>query len=149
MPVIDLRSPFPRHRLFSTFCLSLWQSSELETKVTSNAPKMSGITIKTAPHGPNTLGAGYTQTPTKPMTNAEDLLKASCQRGKSLNCKSVLESSFQPHLNQPQAAPLYASSNGFVKGAIDAYNQHHHFVIRPEDGESCSRSDHCLIRHDE
>lgn len=102
--------------------------------MTSHAPNNSGITIKTAPHGANKLGSGYTQTSIKPITTAEDLLKGSCEQ-KSKECKAVLESSFQQHLGQPQLAPLYASSNGFVKGAIDAYNQHHHFVIRPEDGK--------------
>lgn len=99
----------------------------------SQAPSLTGITIKTAPHGANELGSvGYTQTSLKPITSVETLLQASCYK-KSLECKSLLQSSFQQHLNQPLLAPLYASSNGFVKGAIDAYNQHHHFVIRPED----------------
>jgi hypothetical protein len=103
--------------------------------MTSHAPNASGITIKTAPHGANKLGSGYMQTSPEPITTAQDLLNESCQ-DQSKKCKAVLESSFQQHLSQPQLTPLYASSNGFVKGAIDAYNQHHHFVIRPEDGKS-------------
>jgi len=99
-------------------------------------PTVSGITVKTAPHGANKLASGHSQTSFQPVTTAEKLLEGSCYQ-KSLECKTVLQSSFQQHLSQPQLAPLYASSNGFVKGAIDAYNQHHHFIIRPEDGEFC------------
>lgn len=89
---------------------------------------MSGITIKTAPHGANEF-----QTQGRPRAaTAEALLKGSSP-GKAGECKELLQSSLRAHLNQPDASPVYASSNGFVKGAIDAYNQHHHFVIRPED----------------
>lgn len=109
--------------------------------MTSHSPNGSGITIKTAPHGANKLGTGYMQTSLVPITTAQDLLKESCKQ-QSKECEVVLESSFQQHLSQPQLAPLYASSNGFVKGAIDAYNQHHHFVIRPEDGKWSFWSDH-------
>ena len=94
------------------------------------SPNPAGVTIKTAPHGANDFTSRHGST-----TSAEDLLKGSCPR-KAGTCKELLQSSFfQPHGNQQptQDAPIYASSHGFVQGAIEAYNQHHHFIIRPED----------------
>ena len=87
-----------------------------------------GVTIKTAPHEANVLPSRYGE----PITDAETLLKRSYQK-ESREYKTLLQSSFGPQLRQPESTPLYASSNGFVKGAIDAYNQHYHFIIRPED----------------
>lgn len=97
--------------------------------MTSHAPNSPGVTIKTAPHDANRVRSGYT-----PVSTVEDLLKRSCPQ-QSMDCRDILQSSFQQHLSYPQLAVLYASSNGFAKGAIDAYNMHSHFVIRPEDGE--------------
>ena len=91
-------------------------------------PSAGGITIKTAPHKANAISTQYRS----PVVTAEALLKGSCSK-KSSECKELLQSSFQPHFSDPVSSPLYASSNGFVHGAIEAYNQHHHLVIRPED----------------
>lgn len=96
----------------------------------SHAPNgHQGITIKTAPHGANKISSNKNA-----ISSPEELLTKSCPE-ESKQCKAHLQSSFQPPLSQPQFAPLYASSNGFVRGAIESYNRHHHFVIRPEDGE--------------
>ena len=95
---------------------------------TTANPIPAGITIKTAPHGANLIQTSRN----RGVTSALELLARSCQ-GKSEECKELLQSSFQPHLQQPALAPLEGESNGFVNGAIRAYNQHHHFVIRPED----------------
>ncbi|KAI4252081.1 MAG: hypothetical protein L6R42_008116 [Xanthoria sp. 1 TBL-2021] len=56
------------------------------------------------------------------------LLKRSCAR-ESEECKAILQSSFGSKLQ----ASIQNSSNGFVHGAIQAYNHHHHLRIRPED----------------
>jgi hypothetical protein len=44
----------------------------------------------------------------------------------------MIHSSFTD-LSNSTTPSIYASSNGFVRGAISAYNQHHHLVLRPED----------------
>lgn len=56
------------------------------------------------------------------------LLKRSCAR-ESEERKEILQSSFGSKLQ----ASIQNSSNGFVHGAIQAYNHHHHLRIRPED----------------
>jgi len=98
---------------------------------TNTGPSISnGITVKTAPHEANLLGSRHGQ----PVTNAETLLHTSCRKTPGIDCKELLQTSFDSHLNNQSAhAALYASTNGFVQGAIKAYNQHHHFIIRPED----------------
>lgn len=40
----------------------------------------------------------------------------------------ILQSSFTT-----QEKTLYASTNGFVHGAVDAYSKHHHLILRPDD----------------
>ena len=98
--------------------------------MTTNTPTSipAGITIKTAPHGAECVRPYMGGL----VTDSESLLRSSCNR-KSLDCKELLQSSFQSHFNQPGQNFIYSSSNGFVKGTIEAYNQHHHLVIRPED----------------
>ncbi|KAK0506907.1 hypothetical protein JMJ35_010607 [Cladonia borealis] len=93
---------------------------------------ITGITIKSAPHSANLIGSGYTQPSFKPITTVDSLLATSCFR-KSLECKTILPSTYEPYLSSPETTTLYASTNGFVKGSIDTYNQHHHLIIRPED----------------
>lgn len=57
------------------------------------------------------------------------LLKTAC-REEIEECQELLQSSFGgPKLQ----AVISGSSNGFVRGAIKAYNQHHALCIRPED----------------
>lgn len=40
----------------------------------------------------------------------------------------MLQSSFTT-----EEKTLYASTNGFVRGAVDAYSNHHHLILRPDD----------------
>ncbi|KAL8694063.1 MAG: hypothetical protein Q9218_001241 [Villophora microphyllina] len=54
--------------------------------------------------------------------------KGACYK-ESNECKELLQSSFDPK----EHSALEASPNGFVHGAIKAYNQHHALLIRPED----------------
>ncbi|KAL8923614.1 MAG: hypothetical protein Q9208_004561 [Pyrenodesmia sp. 3 TL-2023] len=81
------------------------------------------VTIKPAGHGAKKIRLSYTL-----PSDSLQLLKASCQR-ESQECKEILQSSFGKTLE----ASINHSSNGFVHGAIRAYNGHHHLRIRPED----------------
>ncbi|KAL8762132.1 MAG: hypothetical protein Q9184_001817 [Pyrenodesmia sp. 2 TL-2023] len=81
------------------------------------------VTIKPAGHGAEKIPLRYTL----PRDSLE-LLKTSCKR-ESQECKEILQSSYGDKLQ----APIDHSSNGFVHGAIRAYNGHHHLRIRPED----------------
>lgn len=81
------------------------------------------ITIKPASHGAETV-----QPNQRPVQGSLDLLKRACHR-ESEACQELLQSSFA-HKVEDAIDP---SSNGFVHGAIRAYNQHHCLHIRPED----------------
>ncbi|KAL8945769.1 MAG: hypothetical protein Q9222_007738 [Ikaeria aurantiellina] len=81
------------------------------------------VTIKPAKHGARGIESPY-HSPLEP----EALLKWAC-RQESRACKELLQSSFSP---KPQTITI-PSANGFVHGAIRAYNVHHHLRIRPED----------------
>ena len=79
-------------------------------------------TIKPASHGANSMDSGsYVQDPL-------ELLKRTCPE-ESKACRELLQSSFGPKIQ----SSIDASRNGFVKGAIHAYNRHYHLRIRPED----------------
>jgi hypothetical protein len=45
--------------------------------------------------------------------------------------RAILASSFDS--DYPSSTPIISSANGFVLGALKAYNNHHHFTIRPDD----------------
>ncbi|KAK5654562.1 hypothetical protein OQA88_7191 [Cercophora sp. LCS_1] len=48
--------------------------------------------------------------------------------------RAILASSFDAdHPPSASSSPIISSANGFVLGALKAYNKHHHFVIRPDD----------------
>ncbi|KAL8927642.1 MAG: hypothetical protein Q9172_001271 [Xanthocarpia lactea] len=80
------------------------------------------VTIKPASHGANSMDSGsYVQDPL-------ELLKRTCPE-ESKECRELLQSSFGPKIQ----SSIDASRNGFVKGAIHAYNRHYHLRIRPED----------------
>ena len=61
--------------------------------------------------------------------SAEILLKKSCP-AQFQKYKAMIRASFDKF--SPQAPPQ-ASANGFVRGAIAAYCNHHHLTLRPED----------------
>jgi hypothetical protein len=64
------------------------------------------------------------------VASPEELLKESCSK-EHRHCKEVIQSSFNNLGNED--TKVYASSNGFVRAAWDAYCNHHHLTIRPED----------------
>ena len=56
------------------------------------------------------------------------LLEGSC-RDEYGKCERIIQSSFN-HVNLRNAS---SSKNGFIYACINAYNQHHHLIIRPDD----------------
>ncbi|KAM0800503.1 hypothetical protein BDR22DRAFT_898512 [Usnea florida] len=64
----------------------------------------------------------------QPAANPRDLLNRACPR-EGNKCAELLQSSFDSNLK----ATVKPSANGFVDGAIQAYSDHHHLQIRPED----------------
>ncbi|KAI4254098.1 MAG: hypothetical protein LQ352_003290 [Teloschistes flavicans] len=81
------------------------------------------VTVKPAEHGPEK------RKPYTPLVqNSVEWLNGACRK-ESQQCKELLQSSFDPR----EHSTLEASPNGFVHGAITAYNHHHALLIRPED----------------
>lgn len=122
--------------LFS--CLDQTQREVIQSLVkgskcnTNSKPIM--VTIKPAAHGANALllyGC-------KPATSALDLLKTAC-RSEFQNVKdnNVIQTSFLDLAtftgNSDDREEVYGQHNGFVDSAVQAYNQHHNLVIRPDD----------------
>ena len=77
-----------------------------------------------ASHGANPCYLG------SPAPSDSELLRTSWHRHYYLQCESIIQSSFN---NIESGSQVYGSANGFVWAAIEAYNHHHHLVIRPED----------------
>ncbi|KDO26956.1 hypothetical protein SPRG_07669 [Saprolegnia parasitica CBS 223.65] len=50
----------------------------------------------------------------------------SCKEFKKEGCKDIVQAT-------PMKAAVAASTSGFVRGAIQAYNRHHNLVLRPDD----------------
>lgn len=80
------------------------------------------VTIVPATHSASLIG------PSRPAANSRDLLNRACPR-EGNKCVELLQSSFDSNLK----AAVKPSANGFVHGAIQAYSNHHHLHIRPED----------------
>jgi hypothetical protein len=64
----------------------------------------------------------------KPATSIQTLFEASCPKA-SRQSKRIVQSSF----TDLTAANICSSSNGLVMAVYEAYSQHHHLSIRPED----------------
>jgi hypothetical protein len=62
------------------------------------------------------------------VTNAHHLLQSSCN-DEHQKCKRIIQSSF----NESNLQDISRSNNGFVYACIEAYNNHHHLTLRPED----------------
>ncbi|KAF3070595.1 hypothetical protein GL218_00096 [Daldinia childiae] len=80
------------------------------------------ITLRTAPHPPRAWRR------TDAAETPKELLKGSCPTDYS-RCKLLVQSSIQI----PDDAQVFPSSNGFVRAVYQAYSNHHHLKIRPED----------------
>ena len=79
------------------------------------------VTVKPATHAASSIRQQRIQ-------NTLHLLKEACYEERK-GPQGLLQSSFNPQT----VLSLGASPNGFVKGAIQAYSDHHHHRIRPED----------------
>src|SRR4051794_24820803 len=84
------------------------------------------VVTRTASHGPSAWTLEKS-----PVGYDLELLERSCPQ-EFQNCEYTVQSSFHQLDSTPA---IYASSNGFVRAAISAYNHHHHHhrVVHPED----------------
>ena len=80
------------------------------------------VTVIPLPHSASLVGRS------QPAANPRDLLNRACDQ-EGMKCVELLQSSFDSNLK----AAVQPSANGFVHGAIWAYDNHHHLHIRPED----------------
>lgn len=85
---------------------------------------MPGVTIRPAGHGAN-----FVHRHNRPSNSPLDLAQTACPKEYN-QCSELLGSSFGPEL---ESTTISASSNGFVKSAIEAYNRHYRLRIRPDD----------------
>lgn len=83
------------------------------------------VTTHPAPHGAYAFSSRV-----GPATTDTQLLQSSCPR-EFKACESMIQSSFS-NISTAGTPSIYASANGFVRGALAAYNDHHHLVLRPE-----------------
>ncbi|KAK6501455.1 hypothetical protein TWF481_009293 [Arthrobotrys musiformis] len=60
-----------------------------------------------------------------------DILRVPLQKGVPYKCKEVFQSTFNQELLDSRM--IHPSSSSFVYAAMNAYNYHHHLVIRPDD----------------
>lgn len=90
-----------------------------------------GVKVEPAPHRANPIymGTGVTA---HGVTTVKQLIQGSCSREfKKLKDDHIIQSSFEEDINED--SPALSARNGFVNGAVLAYNHHHHLIIRPED----------------
>src|SRR6266536_1314356 len=87
----------------------------------------SGVKVEPAPHGANVIDTSrYSNT-----TTAKEVLASSCHKEFSkLRNDNLIQSTFE---DASDGSFFMPAQNGFVDGAVHAYNQHHHLIIRPED----------------
>ncbi|KAH6915722.1 hypothetical protein BKA70DRAFT_1092941 [Coprinopsis sp. MPI-PUGE-AT-0042] len=85
------------------------------------------VTFTVANHPANPVPAPY-----RPITDAEGVLKSTWgDRNDELRSKELLQSTFSnTDINFSNVVP---TSNGFMRTVVQAYNQHHHLVLRPDD----------------
>ncbi|KAH8101742.1 hypothetical protein BXZ70DRAFT_891081, partial [Cristinia sonorae] len=86
------------------------------------------ITFTVASHEANPVHIGSRL----PTSTPYDLLDRTWASGnKEFSCKELLQSSFPAEKEAMQR--VKPQTNGFVHTVIDAYNDHHHLVLRPDD----------------
>ena len=82
-------------------------------------------TVKPSTHS----GRAYKPYNSNPATSASALFQGSCLKEFDKS-RGIIQTSFSDLSSDDS---VYASKNGFVLGAISAYSNHHHLVLRPED----------------
>jgi hypothetical protein len=84
------------------------------------------VRVKPAVHGANAVSASYVA-----VSDAKTLLKLACwSEVEKMKNENLIQSSFK---NITSASNIHARRNGFVDGAIEAYNNHQNLEIRPDD----------------
>ncbi|KAF8887873.1 hypothetical protein CPB84DRAFT_1849779 [Gymnopilus junonius] len=62
-------------------------------------------------------------------SNADLLARTWGRKANTIRCKELLQTS----LVNPDFSAIHEKNNGFVDTVLNAYNQHHHLVLRPDD----------------
>jgi len=65
------------------------------------------------------------------VSSVDGLFSSSCSQDYK-SSKRIIQSSFSND-DFSTDSPIYSSNNGFVHAAIEAYSNHHHLIIRPDD----------------
>jgi len=88
------------------------------------------VTFTVASHSAKPFQATY-----KPISNAESLLASTWgQQSRTIRSKELLQTSLSSGGSAKQDwSALQPRTNGFVSTITNAYNQHHHLVLRPDD----------------
>lgn len=82
------------------------------------------VTVHPAPHGANQLMSFNS------ISSPRELLEKSCRSAAAkLKNNHILQTSFSDISNEK----IYSHPNGFVQGALRAYNNHHHLILRPDE----------------
>jgi len=63
--------------------------------------------------------------------SSQDIFKLSCPQEYSTHGNATVQ--FSSYDSFPSDDPILSSSDGFIRGAIDAWAQHQHLVIRPDE----------------
>lgn len=84
------------------------------------------VTVKPAPHGANRFNPSFPG-----VADAKTLLKQACDTEvEKMKTDNLIQSTFE---NITSDSNIYSQRNGFVDGAVMAYNTHLHLDIRPDD----------------
>ncbi|KUJ13273.1 uncharacterized protein LY89DRAFT_687443 [Mollisia scopiformis] len=86
------------------------------------------VTIRPASHIASAFRPRYNE---EAVTNFNELFTSACYKeAKKMKNNNIIQTSFT---DVTKDSNVYAQSNGFVDGAVRAYNNHQHLEIRPED----------------
>lgn len=86
------------------------------------------VTIYPAPHGTNEARSGAYGV----AQTSEELLREALPKDYAEKFKGMIQSSF-PDKFDSEDYEIAPSKSGFVKAAVEAYNHHHHLIVRPEE----------------
>ena len=88
------------------------------------------VTFTVAKHAAKPVGSS-----SKPVSNADDLLASTWgTKARTLKSKELLQTSLSSGgIEKQDWSAIQPRYNGFVNTLIEAYNSHHHLVLRPDD----------------
>ncbi|TVY68862.1 Uncharacterized protein LSUE1_G006828 [Lachnellula suecica] len=87
-----------------------------------------GVRVQPAAHGANKLAKTAI-----PVQTSTELLQMSCSTAYQEICNDHLIHSSFGDIDAEGDSGFLGTENGFVEGAILAYSNHHHLILRPED----------------